>query len=136
MTDDEQRTICMEIAKACMWGQEGIACVILEKLQAALPMAEPWEVVYRKNTREARYQAVGVIRDEAELRKWLSRGYWLCNYQPGQLSLNNPPPMNGLAMYVVGELAEEYGKRHDAWNYGIYERERAAHSAGEKPPCA
>lgn len=126
MTDDEQKIICMEIAKSCMWGNGGIAAVIIEKLDQAIPMNTPWGVAYRAHGREARREAVGVIRDEAELVALLSRGYWLCNYQPGQMSLNSPPPTNGLARYVVGDLAEKYGKTHDAWNYGICERERAA----------
>lgn len=110
MTEAEQTTICREMAKACMWGQGGIASVILEKLDKALPMERAWKAVYDDNSRDAKREHMGVINDELELQGYLSRGYWLTNGD----SLFNPPPMNGLCMYVSPALYEKY-KPWSSW---------------------
>lgn len=108
MTEDEQKTICKEMAKACMWGQGGIASVILDKLDKALPMRASWKGVYRDNQRDAVREHMGVLDDEDELLRYMSRGYWLCNGD----SLFNPPPMNGLCMYVSDRLYQKYKPRY------------------------
>lgn len=131
MTNEEQMMICKAIARSCMWGQRGIGSVILDELQKQFPMERKWQEVHREHAKEAKREAVGVVKDEAELQFWLSRGYWLCNYEPGELSLFNPPPMNGLHMYVVGEMADQYGKLHDPHNYGVCQQ-RASHSGEER----
>lgn len=125
MTNDEQVAICKAIARSCMWGQGGIGSVILDELQKRLPMGRPWQEVYREHQRQTEYEAVGIVKDEAEISYLLSRGYWLTNYSPGELAVFNPPPMNGLHKYITGELADRYGAIHDAWNFNVY-KQRAA----------
>lgn len=125
MTSEEQIKICKVIAKACMWGHGSIAIVILGGLQEKMPTDPNWEAVYSDNVKTAAREAVGIVKDEAELLGWLSRGYWLTNYEPGELSLFNPRPMNGLAKYVVGDLADKYGRTHDQWNFDIYENQKS-----------
>lgn len=104
MTDDEQVQICKVMAAACMWGQGGIASVILEGLNKKVPLARSWVAVYRENAETAKKEHMGVLSDEEELRRYLGRGYWLTNGD----SLFNPPPMNGLCTYVSPELYTKY----------------------------
>lgn len=111
MSDDERVAICKAIAASCMWGQGGIASVIIEELDKVLPTDPSWREVYAANSKAARRESVGVLTDEARLASYLSRGYHLCNYDEDGCSLFNPPPMNGLAMYVSKELAERHPER-------------------------
>ena len=104
-----------------MWGHGGIGSVIIDGLQKKFPTKPTWREVMDANSKTAKHEAVGVVKSEDELQRWLSQGYWLTNYEPGELSLFNPPPMNGLAMYVLGELAEKYAPRHDPWNYRVFQ---------------
>jgi len=109
MTDEEQISICKQIAVTCMWGQGGIASVLLERLQEDGPAGpRPWPEVYRENAKAARRQYIGVITDEAELRRYLSRRYDICNHDEDGASLHHPPPMGGLAYYVSKELADKF----------------------------
>ncbi len=129
MTEAEQIVICKVLAKSCMWGQGGIAAVILDGLERSMPMS--WHRIYAENDQQARDDATGVVVDEAELRDYLARDYRLCNYRPGRMSLHRSPAHGGgLWRAVIGELAEKYGQTHDAWNYRVYQ-ERAA-AEGEK----
>lgn len=107
MNAEEQVAICKAIAVSCMWGQGGIASVILETMDVDGPAApRGWLEVYREVSKPARRESVGVITERAELTRLLSRGYWLCNHDEDGCSLFNPPPMNGLAKYVSKELAD------------------------------
>lgn len=130
MTNDEQIAICKAIAKSCMWGQSGIASVILDEFERKLPMQ--WRGVYDAHAREAKREAVGVVTDEAEVHRLLRRGYWLTNYQPGEMSIFNPPPMNGLYMYLSAELAERYGPNYDSHNYAVWQSRAASNSEGPR----
>lgn len=109
MTNEEQEQICRTIAVSCMWGQGGIASVILEGLDKSGPKSEMrWRDVYQTVAKDARRQSMGVITDAKELEGYLRRGYWLVNYDEDGCSLFNPPPMNGLAKYVSKELADNH----------------------------
>lgn len=108
MTEDEQAAICKAVTIACMWGHGGIASVIMEELDKVAPMPEQWQAVYNRNARAVKREHMGVLTDEARLRGYLRRGYWLTNYDEDGCSLFNPPPMNGLCMYVSKELAEKF----------------------------
>ena len=111
MDDVERTTICKAIARSCMWGQGGIASIILDRLQEVLPTDPSWREMYREHEKAAKREAVGVIDDEDKLRFWLRRGYWLVNFDADGASLFNPPPMNGLYSYVSKDLAEKYRPR-------------------------
>lgn len=114
MTAEEQVAICKAIAVSCMWGQGGIATVILERMDSKGPAApRGWMEVYLEVEKSAKRESVGVITDRAELDRWLSRGYWLCNYSEDGCALFNPPPMNGLSKYVSKELANEEKAKTD-----------------------
>lgn len=109
MTDDEQEQICRTIAVSCMWGQGGIASVILEGLDKSGPKtAKLWRDVYQSVAKDARRRSMGVITDAKELEGYLRRGYWLVNFNEDGCSLFNPPPMSGLAKYVSKELADNH----------------------------
>lgn len=108
MDEKEQIAICKAIAAACMWGQGGIASVILDRLDDEVEAPRKWREVYAENSKAARRESVGVLEDEERLRWYLGRGYWLTNYDEDGCSLFNPPPMNGLCMYVSKDLAEKY----------------------------
>ena len=114
MTNEEQEKICRAIAVSCMWGQGGIASVILEGLDKTGPKTDTsWREVYSSVAKDARRQSMGVITDAKELDGYLRRGYWLVNYDEDGCSLFNPPPMNGLAKYVSKELADKHKKRQE-----------------------
>jgi hypothetical protein len=114
MTRDEQEQICRTIAVSCMWGQGGIASVILDGLDRKGPKIDStWREVYRSVEKDARRQSVGVITDEKELDLYLRDRYWLVNYDEDGCSLFNPPPMNGLAKYVSKELADKHKQRQE-----------------------
>lgn len=106
MTNEEQVTICKTIAAACMWGQGGIARVILDDLELTMPMDRRWNAVYSAHAEQAQRERMGVITDEAELLRYLRDGYWLVNGD----SLFNPPPMNGLCKYVSKELYDKHNR--------------------------
>lgn len=125
MTPKNQKAVCMAIAKACMWGQGGIASVILDDLQQALPTEPSWHDVYRGNHRQAVRDVVGVITDESELLFYIQQGYRLTNYQPGEMSLHRPSPAGGLVKLVSAELAEKYGPVYDSWNYQVHQARRS-----------
>lgn len=115
MTNNEQAAICKAIAVSCMWGNGGIGSVILDTLQRVLPMEQKWRTVFNENVRAAQQEAVGIITDEAELRRWTKLGYWLTNYEPDRVALFNPPPMNGLFMYVTRAVADKYKSLWSGW---------------------
>lgn len=107
MDEKEQITICREIAVACMWGQGGIASVILDRLEKALPQERRWQEVYSENAKQAKRDSVGVITDMGELRRRIRDGYSLCNHDSDGASLHYPSRSGGgLAKYVSKELAE------------------------------
>lgn len=120
MTNGEQVLVCKIIAKACMWGNGGLASVIIEELDKKLKQKENWSSVFKANKRISEYEATGVIKDEEELRSYLGRGYTLHNYKPGELALFFPGIGRGLAKYVVGELADKYGEIYDKHNFNCY----------------
>jgi hypothetical protein len=108
MTRDEQDDVCRAIAVSCMWGQGGIASVILEELDRKSPLPEmSWTDAYKTVKSAATRSHMGVITEQAELDRYLSRGYWLANHDAEGCALFNPPPMNGLAKYVSKELAQQ-----------------------------
>lgn len=107
----ERLKIVESIIQACMWGHGGVASLILERLDKALPAEPSWRDLYAQNSKRVRREAVGVITDETVLVERLRRGCWLVNYDEDGCSLFNPPPMNGLASYVSKELAEKYPQR-------------------------
>ena len=113
MTRDEQVKICYILAKISMFGHGWVGSTAIDDLQKHLPTDPSWQQVYGDNARQARYDAVGVVKDEKELMYWLSRGYWVTNYnaKDHELALFNPPPMNGLNKYVIGDLADKYAPR-------------------------
>lgn len=114
MTRDEQEQICRTIAVSCLWGQGGIASVILDGLDRKGPnTGTTWREVYGSIAKDARRQSVGVITDEKELDRYLRDRYWLVNFDEDGCSLFNPPPMNGLAKYVSKELADKHKKRQE-----------------------
>lgn len=108
MTEEEQAEVCRVIAVSCMWGHGGIAHVIMEGLDRALPQPVPWGDLYQRNQKQVTRAHVGCITEESDLDYWLSRGYWLVNFDADGCSLFNPPPMNGLHKYVSKTLAEKY----------------------------
>lgn len=113
MTEEERIETCKAIAVSCMWGHSGLASVIIERLDKALPSDPTWRQTYDANAKAAKRESVGVITDEKSLKSKLQRGYWLTNWDEDGCSLFNPPPMNGLAQYVSKELAEIY--HPDRW---------------------
>lgn len=119
MTSDEQEQICRAIAVSCMWGQGGIASVILDRLDKNGPKHDAsWREVYQSVAKDARRKEMGVIEDAGELQRYLSRGYWLVNFDEDGASLFNPPPMNGLAKYVSKELADKHQARAASYRSG------------------
>lgn len=119
MDEKEQIAICKAIAEACMWGQGGIASVIIDRLDKKVEAPRKWREVYVENSKAAQRESVGVLDDEDRLRIYLRQGYWLTNYNEDGCALFNPPPMNGLCMYVTKELAEKY-KRPDPYTAPAY----------------
>lgn len=118
MTDEEQDAICKAIAASCMWGHGGIGAVILDDLQERLPQARDWRAVHEAVKTSARHEAVGVADTELEIERLLTDGYALCNYQPGELAIFRPRKFGGgLHKYIIGDLADKYGKQHDEWNF-------------------
>lgn len=114
MTDGEQEQICRAIAVSCMWGQGGIASVILDRLDDKGPaMPKRWREVYQSVAKDAQRRQMGVITDQQELDRYLSRGYHLTNHDEDGCSLFNPPPMNGLAKYVSKELADKHKAKQE-----------------------
>lgn len=135
MTDDEQDTICKVIAASCMWGFGGIGSVILDKLQARLPQARDWRKVHEALQQSAKYEAVGVVKSEAEIDRYLKDGFTLCNYAPGELSIFYPRTLGGgLCKYIVGDLADKYGVMHDPWNFRAHKLRAAAAAASGAAP--
>jgi hypothetical protein len=108
VSDEDRLKIVEAIIRACMWGQGGIAGVILENLDKTAPDDLSWQALYRQNYKRVNREAVGVIVDEGVLRNYLGSGYWLVNFDEDGCSLFNPPPMNGLASYVSKELADKH----------------------------
>lgn len=125
MESNAQRVICKEIIKACMWGHMGIASCIFENLDERLPREHSWQELARSLETEARHEAVGVVTTEEEVGEYLNSRYRLTNYSPGELKIFWNYRGGGLHKYIVGPLAEKYGKIHDPWNFGVYERRRA-----------
>lgn len=105
MTEEEQVAICRQLAVTCMWGQSGIANVLLDGLDRNVHAPKPWREVYAEHAKSAERDAVGVITDREELNGYLRQRYWLTSFDDDGCSLFNPPPMNGLARYVSKELA-------------------------------
>ena len=64
------------------------------------------------------------VKTRADLRDWFLRGYFVCNYQPGRVTLMAPRG-GGSAGYIYGDSAEELGREHDAWNVEVFEKRRA-----------
>jgi hypothetical protein len=124
MTENEQIKVCKAIASACMWGQGGLAHVIIEKLEENVKCKDKWEDVFKENKKNAEYETTGIVKDEKELEYYLSQKYTLHNYQPGELALFYPWLGGGLAKYIVGDLADKYGEIYDSWNFRVY-KERA-----------
>lgn len=117
MTEEEQIAACKAIAASCMWGNSGLASVIIERLDKAIPCDPTWRQVYDANAKAAKRESVGVLSDEKTLKWMLQRGYWLTNWNEDGCCLFNPPPMNGLSQYVSKELAEKY--RSDRWPFFV-----------------
>lgn len=108
VSEEDQIAICKTIAVACIWGQGGIARVIIEDLDKNVKAFAPWEATYTANSKAARREHIGVIEDEQVLLTCLNLGYWLTNYDGDGCSVFYPPPTNGLHMYVSKDLAEKY----------------------------
>lgn len=68
-------------------------------------------------------EAVRIIESEEELRIYIGLDYYLGNYSPGLLSVIRPDG-GGLVGYVTGELADEYGRLYDPWNYRVWKQRR------------
>lgn len=108
MTNEERELICREIAILSMWGHGWVGSSLMDRLDKRLPGAPTWDKLYHDIADNARRDHVGRIDDEAALKWWMQRGYWLTNWDDKGCSLFNPPPMNGLCKYVSKELAEKY----------------------------
>ena len=122
MTKEEQIKICKAISASCMWGHGGIGSVIIEKLDKTVKCADKWADVFKSSKKQGEYDAVGVISNEDELRRKISDGYTIHNYKSGELSVFRPRIYGGgLHMYVLGELADKYGKIYDPHNFEVYE---------------
>lgn len=129
MTPEEQIAICKAIAKSCMWGQGGLGMVILDELQRVCPtdQAHSWRAVHDAHEKEARREAVGVVTSEEEIKYYIRERYYLCNYQPGELSIHYPSHIGGgLCKYVVGELAEKFGPIYDPHNWEVFQKRASA----------
>jgi hypothetical protein len=114
MTNEERDDICRAIAVSCMWGQGGIASVILEELQRRVPLPDKtWAEAYNSISKAAQRDSVGVVTEQSDLDWHLQRGYWLANFDADGCALFNPPPMNGLSRYVSKELADAYKAQQD-----------------------
>lgn len=108
MTEDERVAVCKAITISCMWGHGGIGSVILDRLDKTMPHETSWRKLHDDNAKETRRDSVGVISDRDELERKLRRGFWLTNWDEDGCALFNPPPMNGLDMYVSKPLADAY----------------------------
>ena len=108
MTEDERIQVVKALACSHMWGQDGVAGVFLEMLDKRLPAQPRWQLLYANHCQEAKREYVGVLDDDSRLTDYLRRGYWLTNHSDDGCSLFNPPPMNGLSMYVSKRLADKY----------------------------
>lgn len=111
MLPSERVAIVKALAASHMWGQDGVASVFLGRLDKALPSESSWGLLYSEHAKAAQRECMGVLDDEERLNNYLTRGYWLTNYDEDGCSLFNPPPMNGLATYVSKRLAEQHPKR-------------------------
>lgn len=126
MNTDEQVLICKAIAKSCMWGHGGIGSVITDKLQKSLPTDPSWQEVYTHNEKQAKYEAVGVVKDEEEIESYLRLGYPLYNYSPGELQIHNKREYGGgLHKYILGDLANKYGELYDPHNFKVVQYRKA-----------
>lgn len=113
MTEDEQIQICKVLAVLSMWGHGWVGSTVTEHLDKGGPVgARSWQDVYRENMKPAQRASVGMVTDPEMLTYYLSRGYWLCNWDEEGCSLFNPPPMNGLYRYVSKELADANRQRN------------------------
>jgi hypothetical protein len=127
MTTDEQILVCKAIAKSCMWGHSGIASVIVDKLQESLPTEPYWQQLYNQNEKQAKYEAVGVVKYEEEIDRYIHLGYLLCNYTPGELQFHIPRIYGGgLFKYILGDLADKYGEIYDPYNFKCVQHRKAA----------
>lgn len=125
MDQAEQDTICTAIAQACMWGHGGIGSVIIDKLDASMPMQVSWSERMKAVSRVAKHKAVGVVNDNGQIERLRGRGYSVCNYSPGELQIHNPRQFGGgLYKYILGGLADELGPLYDPWNFRVHQ-ERA-----------
>jgi hypothetical protein len=125
MTKEDQSIVCKTVIKACMWGHGGIASVIMDNLQRDCPTEPPWDDIRRSLEKESRYEAVGSLRTEEEVRPYLAAGYIICNYEPGELSVHYPSRRGGgLCTYIVGPLADALAPLYDAHNYRVYQKRK------------
>lgn len=111
MTEDERLKIVKAVVLTGMWGHGWIVSSILENLDKTLPAEPSWRLLADTHSKHIQRESVGVLDDEQRLLDYRHRGYWLVNYNTDGCSLFNPPPMNGLAMYVSKRLAEKYPDR-------------------------
>lgn len=89
-----------------IWPSGG--CICQRYNRQRLPLTPTWKSLFNQHDKEARREAVGVVTEGAKLEKMLRQGYWLTNWDDDGCALFNPPPMNGLAMYVSKPLAEKH----------------------------
>ena len=108
MTDAERLEVVRSIVIASMWGYGGVGQSVIEQLDKRLPAEPSWGSLQAEHSKAMRREHMGVLDDEEQLRWLMSRGYWLVNYDDDGCSLFNPPPMNGLYMYVSERLAEQF----------------------------
>lgn len=131
MDSNEQRIVCKAIIRACMWGYGGLADCVFERLDKRSPQEYSWIELARSLDKEVRYEAVGVLTTEDDIVYYLDHpDYRFTNYSPGELQIFWNHTGGGLHKYIIGPLAEKYGKIHDPWNFGVYERRRALSDEG------
>ena len=73
----------------------------------------------------------GVESSRSELDGYLRHGARLTNYSPGKIDLFGVHHCSGCIGQVYGQLADELGKKHDSWNFGVWERRLR----GDKDVC-
>jgi RNase P/RNase MRP subunit p30 len=104
----EQEKICRAIAVTGMWGHGWVPDSLFRNFEEhGVEVERPWREVFNEVQKGAERQAVGVLDDEERLIRYLAEGYRLTNYGEDGYELFNPPPMNGLCMYVSKELSEK-----------------------------
>ncbi len=125
MDKEDQIAICKAAYKAGFPGNTGMSMCFVDELQRVFPEFDDWRRVFDASQKDAELEKFGVLTTDEQIGGYIRSGHFLCNYEPGRLSVHYPSRAGGgLCTYITGQLAEKYGRQYDNWNFNVY-RHRA-----------